>query len=155
MTNCDSVIQPYALGTATPELELFRQRQKAKELHATYGTKISEINFNLLPNTCNFHRMFRFIFSLHLSENAKNVHFGEAKFQNFPGKHAPVSPSVLAPSALHTSFARLTLKCFRRACYFQSVILRIILRILRTQKDVSFLSRKGCTFRIIQRCIFY
>ena len=27
--------------------------------------------------------------ALHLSENAQNVHFKEAKFQNFPGEHAP------------------------------------------------------------------
>ena len=151
MTNCDSVIQPYALGIATPELELFRQGQKAKELYATYCTKISEININLLSNTCSFHRTFRFLFSLHLSEN---VHFRKAKFQNFPGEHTPGPPSLLAPSALHTNFGGLTLNCFRRAYYFKSVILSIILRILRTQKDVSFLSRKRCTFRIIQRYLF-
>ena len=39
-----------------------------------------------------FHRNFRLIFSLHLSENAQNVHFREAKFQNFPGEHAPGPP---------------------------------------------------------------
>ena len=49
-----------------------------------YCTEISEININLLPNTCNFHRKFWFIFSLHLSENAQNVHFREARFQSFP-----------------------------------------------------------------------
>ena len=38
-----------------------------------------------------FHRNFRLIFLLHLSENAQNVHFREAKFQNFPGEHAPGS----------------------------------------------------------------
>ena len=43
----------------------------------------------------------------------------------------------------HIIFARLTLNCFRRACYFQSVILSIIICILHTQKDVSSLSRKG------------
>ena len=48
-----------------------------------------EINVNLLLNTCNFHRKFRLIFSLILSENAPNVDFREAKFQNFPGEHAP------------------------------------------------------------------
>ena len=57
-----------------------------------YCTEISEININLLPNTCNFHRKFRLIFSLHLSENAQNVHFREAKFQKFPGEHAPGLP---------------------------------------------------------------
>ena len=44
----------------------------------------TEINVNLLPNTCNFHHKFRFIFSLILSENMKNVYFREAEFQNFP-----------------------------------------------------------------------
>ena len=62
----------------------------------------------------------------------------------------PPSLSLLAPSALDTIWAGLTLNCFRRAGYFQSVILAMILRILRTQKDVSFLSRKGCTSRIVQ-----
>ena len=119
-----------------------------------YCTEIPEININLLPNTCNFHRKIRFIFSLRLSKNGQNVHFREAKFQNFPGEHVPDSPSVLASSALHIIFAGLTLNCFRRACYFQWVILSIILRILRTQKDVSFLSRKGSTFRIIWKYIF-
>ena len=57
-----------------------------------YCTESPEIKINLLPNTCNFHRKFRFIFSLHLSENAQNVHFREAKFQNFPGEHAPGPP---------------------------------------------------------------
>ena len=40
----------------------------------------------------NFHHKFRFIFSLILSENAPNVHSREAKFQNFPGEHAPGPP---------------------------------------------------------------
>ena len=115
-----------------------------------YCTEISEININLLPNTCNFHRNFRLIFSLHLSENAQNLHFREAKFQNFPGERAPGPPSLLAPLALDTICAGLTLNCFRRPGYFQSVILTVILRILRIQKDVSFLSKKGCTSRIVQ-----
>ena len=121
------------------------------ELYATYRLKnnyldisitvlkISEININLLPNTCNFHRNFRLIFSLHLSENVQNVHFREAKFQNFPGEHAPGAPtSLLAPSAVDTIWARLALNCFRRAGYFQSVILTMILRVLRTQKGCFF-----------------
>ena len=49
----------------------------------------TETNVNLLLNTCSFHSKFWFIFSLILSENAPNVHFREAKFQNFPGEHAP------------------------------------------------------------------
>ena len=88
-----------------------------------------------------FHRNFRLIFSLNLSENAQNVHFGEA----------PDLPSLLAPSALDTIWAGLTLNCFRQAGYFQSVTLTMILRILRPQKDVSFLSRKGCTKGLLKR----
>ena len=103
---------------------------------------LASVLADILSNTCNFHRKFRFILPLHLSENAQNVHFREAKFQNFPGEHAPGPPTVLAPSALDTIFVGLTLNCFRRACYYQWVILSIILRILPTQKDVSFLSRK-------------
>ena len=66
------------------------------------------------------------------------------------GSMPPDPPSLLEPSALNTIFAGLTLNYFRWACYDQWVILGIILCILPTQKDVSFLSRKGCTFRIIQ-----
>ena len=65
----------------------------------------------------------------------------------------PDPPSVLAPLALDTIFAGLTINCFHRSCYFKWGIVSIILRILLTQKDVSFLSRKGCTFRIMQRYI--
>ena len=50
----------------------------------------------------------------------------------------PGPPSVLAPLALDPIFAGLTLNCFRQACYHQLVIFSIILRILITQKDVSF-----------------
>ena len=50
-----------------------------------YCTEIPEIKINLLPNTCNFHRKFRFIFSLHLSENAQNV----LNFKIFPGSMPP------------------------------------------------------------------
>ena len=57
-----------------------------------YRTEISEININLLPNTCNFYRKFRFMFSLHLSENAQNVHFREAQVQNFPVEYARGPP---------------------------------------------------------------
>ena len=52
----------------------------------------AEISVNLLLNTCNFSCKFRFIFELILSENAPNVHFREAKSQNFRGVHAPGSP---------------------------------------------------------------
>ena len=93
---------------------LFRQRQKAKKIvcalpfenqlfgYIHYCTEVPEININLLPNTCNFHRKFQFIFSLHLSENAQNMHFREAQFQNFPGAHAP-DPS---PSCTRYYFCR-------------------------------------------------
>ena len=73
-------------------------------------------------------------------------------FKISPGVMAPDPHSVLAPLALDPIFAGLTLNCFRQAC--QWVILSIILRILTSQKDVSFFSRKGCTFRIIQGYIF-
>ena len=75
-------------------------------------------------------------------------------FKIFRGSMPRDLPSLLAPSALDTIWAQLTLNCFRRAGYFQWVILTMILRVLRTQKDVSFLSRKGCTSRIVQRYIF-
>ena len=52
----------------------------------------TETNVNLLLNTCNIHRKFRFIFSLILSKNAPNVHFREVKSQNFPGEHTPRPP---------------------------------------------------------------
>ena len=74
-----------------------------------------ETNVNLLLNTCNFHCTFWFIFSLILSENAPNVHFREAKFQNFQGEQNPDPFSVLAPSALDPILAGPTLNCFRRA----------------------------------------
>ena len=73
-----------------------------------------------------------FFFSLILSEDTQNVHFREAKFQNFPGKHVPGPHSVLATSALDPIFAWQTLNCFRRACYFQWVIVSTILCILIT-----------------------
>ena len=53
---------------------------------------LASVLADILSNTCNFHRKFRFILPLHLSENAQNVHFREAKFQNFPGEHAPGPP---------------------------------------------------------------
>ena len=48
----------------------------------------TEINVNLLLNTCKFWLIFLLI----LSENAPNVDFREAKFQTFPGEHAPRPP---------------------------------------------------------------
>ena len=39
------------------------------------------------------------------------MHFREAKFQKFPGEHAPGPPTVVAPMALDPIFAGLTLNC--------------------------------------------
>ena len=105
-----------------------------------YRTEISEINVNLLPNTCSFHRKFRRYISLRM-RNMCTIE--KLNFKISRGSMPPDPPSVLVPSALNTILAGLTLNCFGRACYFQSVILSIILRILRTQKDASSLSRKG------------
>ena len=80
----------------------------------------------------------------------KMCNLEKLKFKISGGSMPPEPPNVFAPSAIDTNFAGLTLDCFRRSCYYQSVILSIILRSLITQKDVSFFSRKGCTFRIIQ-----
>ena len=105
-----------------------------------YCTEISKININLLPNTCSFHHRFWRYISLRMR---KMCTLEKLNFKIPRETMPPDPPSVLAPSALDSIFAGLTLNCFRRACYFQSVILTIILRILRTQKDVSSLSRKG------------
>ena len=79
----------------------------------------TEINVNLLLNTSNFHRKFRIIFSLILSENAPNMDVREATFQNFPGEHARTPPVYsLAPLALDSILAGPTLNCFRRACLY-------------------------------------
>ena len=53
---------------------------------------LASVQADILSNTGNFHCKFRFILSLHLSESAQNVHFREARFQNFPGEHAPGHP---------------------------------------------------------------
>ena len=105
-----------------------------------YCTEISEININLLPNTCSFHCKFRRYISLRMR---KMCTLEKLNFKISRGSMPPDPPSIPAPSALDIIFARLTLNCFRRACYFQSAILSIILCILRTQKDISSLSRKG------------
>ena len=55
---------------------------------------LASVLADILSNTCNFHHKFRFILSLHLSKNAQNVHFREAKFQNFPGSMPPDPPTV-------------------------------------------------------------
>ena len=145
----------YAIAIVTLELETIATERKRIACNLPYENQLfgyihywTEININLLLNTCNFDRKIRpFIFSLNLSENTQNVHFREDKFQNFLGQHAPDPPSALAPLALDLIFAGLTLNCFRRACYYQWVILSIILRVLNYTKRCFFLSvRKGCTF---------
>ena len=142
----------YALGIAYRDsrhsnwklLTFHLQRQKAKELHETYRLKISilgyihyctEININLLLNTCNqFYHKFRFIFSLNLSENTQNVHFREAKFQNFPEEHAPRPRSVLAALALHPIFWYF--------CRTNSELLPpgLLLPMVNTQYDITYLN---------------
>ena len=59
------------------------------------------------------------------------------------GSILPDLPSIFAASALDMIFAGLTLKYFRPACYFQSVILSAISRILRTKKIFLFSVEKG------------
>ena len=94
----------YALGIATLEAETINISSAAQSKRIVcnlpfenqffgYTHYCTEININLLPDTCNFHRKFWFIFSLNFSENAQNVDFREVKFQNFPGDHAPDPPS--------------------------------------------------------------
>ena len=127
------------------------QRQKAKELPATYFGYIhycTEININLLLNTRSFHHKFRFIFSLNLYENMQNVHFREAKFKNSPGSMPPDStplvysilfcrtnsellpPGLLLPMG-NTQY-NITYPKYTKRCFLLTV-------------------GKGCTFRIIQR----
>ena len=67
---------------------------------------------------------------------------GKLNFKISRGTMPPDPPSVLAPSALDAIFVGLTINCFHRACYYQWVILNTILRILRTQRDVSFKEEK-------------
>ena len=67
------------------------------------------------------------------------------------GSMPPGPPIETVPSALDHIIAGPTLNYFRWACYYQWVIVSIILRILITQKHFSFFTRKRCTFRIIQK----
>ena len=120
-----------------------------------YCTENPETNINLLPNTCNFHRKFGFIFSLYLTDNAQNVHFREAKFQNFPGEHVPGRSQCTRAFGARYYFYRSNSELLRPG---------LLLPLSNTQyndyvsyvhkRNVSFLSKKGCTFRIIQRCRF-
>ena len=68
----------------------------------------TEININLLPNTCNFHREFRFIFMLILSENASNRQMCILEKLNFKisrGSMPPDPRNVIVSSAPHPIFA--------------------------------------------------
>ena len=108
----------YALGIATLELEIINISSAATESkriacnlpfeNQLFGHihNCTEININLLLNTCNFHRKFRFIFSLNLSENRQNVQFREAKFQNFPGELAPGLPPFSRAFGARSYFCR-------------------------------------------------
>ena len=125
--------------TDSKRIETFRLKTNYLDIPITACPEI-KIYFFLL-DTYNFHHKFRFIFSLNLSEITQNVQLREAKFQNFHGEHAPGSPySVFAPSLLDPISAGLTLKCFRRTCYYQWAIVSIILRILITQNHLFFFS---------------
>ena len=89
-----------------------KTKRRGEDLQPTHLALV-----DLLLNAFHFHRKFRFIFSWILSENAPNVHFGETKFQNFPGVHAPDPPSVPALSEIYPILAGPTLNCFCRACW--------------------------------------
>ena len=100
-----------------------------------YCTEISEININLLPNTCSFHRKFWRYISLRMR---KMCTLEKLNFKISRGSMPPDPPSVLAPSALDSIFAGLTLNCFLRACYFQSA---------NTHYNITNLTyTKGCFF---------
>ena len=60
----------------------------------TKGLRLSVLSTFGISNLLHVHfqRNFSFIFLSILSENARNMHFGEAKFHNFPGEHAPGPP---------------------------------------------------------------
>ena len=92
-------------------------------------------------NTCNFHRKFRFRFSLILSLRMRQMCILEKlNFKTSRRSMPPDLPSVFAPSALDPIFARLTMGNSQyNITYFNHT------------KNFSFFTRKGCTFRIIQR----
>ena len=103
-----------------------------------YCTEIPKININLLPNRCNLHCKFRFIFLLYISlRMCKMCILEKLNFKISQGSMPPDPPSVLAPLALDPIFVELALNCFRWACYYQWVILSIILPILHTEKYIS------------------
>ena len=80
------ILQTRALNRPK-ELQLAFKIQLLDKIHCC-----TEISVNLLLNTCNFCCKSRLIFELILPYNAPNVHFREAKFQNFRGVHFPVTP---------------------------------------------------------------
>ena len=72
---------------------------------------------------------------------------------NFAGEHAP-GPPLPTRAFGPTIWAGLTRNCFRRAGYFQSVILTMILQILRTQKMFLFSVEKGAP-SVLYRDIYF
>ena len=67
----------------------------------------------------------------------------------------PDPPSLLAPSALNTIWAGLTLNCFRRAGYFQSVILTMTLRISYVHKKMFLFSVEKGAPPVLYRDIYF
>ena len=99
----------------------------------------TEININLLQNTCNFNRKVSVHFFVNcLREYAKMCILEKLNFKIPRGSMPPNPPSVLAPSALDPISAGLSLNCFRQIYYYQWAIVNIILRFLIKQKHVSF-----------------
>ena len=95
------LFQPDQLCTASAGSGIVCNLPFEKQLfgHIHYCTEISEMNINLLPNTCNFHRNFRLIFFLHLSENAQKVHnraFGARYYLGRTNSYL-LSPDLLFP----------------------------------------------------------
>ena len=78
----------------------------------------------------------------------------QLNFKISRGSMSPDPPSVLAPSALDHISAGLTLNCFCRACNYQWIILNITLRILITQKHVSFSLEMGAP-SVLDRDIYF
>ena len=66
------------------------------------------------------------------------------------GSMPPYIPSEARPYFCHANFDRELLLRTGNV-----ILVSIMLRILITQKHFSFFTRKGCTFRIIHRYIFY
>ena len=71
------------------------------------------------------------------------------------GNMPPDPPSILAPSALDTIWAGLTLNCFHRAGYFQSAILTMILRISYVHKNMFLFSVEKGAPPVLYRNIYF